>query len=133
MEMPEIIYVWPTNPESDCTADYFADKSNWNDAVTTPYHHSRIHQEVIRQRDELQAKLDKANNTGEIITAKLNDLESAFSKLCLTHSVKLEHLEKTKDCLGQISRMTTLPDHASNTMTLAAAHQRARTTLEEIE
>ena len=81
----------------------------------------------------MQAKLDKSNNTGEIITAKLNDLESAFSKLCLTHSVKLEHLEKAKDCLGQISRMTTLPDHASNTMTLVAAHQRARATLEEIE
>lgn len=43
-----------------------------------------------------------------------------------------DKLEKAKDCLGQISRMTTLPDHASNTITLVAAHQRARTTLGEL-
>lgn len=62
MEMPDTIYAWPTNPKSDVTADYFADKSNWNNTVTTTYHHDRVYQAVVRQRDELQAKLDKAKD-----------------------------------------------------------------------
>lgn len=61
--MPDIVYLFPdpisigdrgfTTIEPDKTCD---------GRDYSLYHHDRIHQEVIRQRDELKAKLDKAKD-----------------------------------------------------------------------
>lgn len=101
--------------------------------------------DVNKAHDRAEAKLDKAVSS---ISSMLDEIKSLMDKKDAlqkqvqrwedAHSEMIgevelrDKLEKAKDCLGQISRMTTFPDHASNTMTLVAAHTLARTTLEEL-
>lgn len=112
MEMPDVMFL-TDNGLSQIINGYrsevriaSSDKIN-NGGVE--YHHSRIVEALRNENEELKAKLD----------GLLNMIDKQ-------HSAHLElqaKMDKAKDALEQISRMSPFPDHKTNTMTLVACRE----------
>ena len=129
MEMPEkhIYYIKITEDVSDYDPE-FKPRADFGvileDAIMGEY--VRVAEDVSQEVEALKAENEELKAAVTMLEQKLRDVNKA-------HDRAEAKLDKARDCLGQISRMKTLPDHTSNTMTLVAAHQLARAILEEIE
>lgn len=107
------------------------------------YYHSRIVEALKAENDELKAwkkgaehaktELDleriRLQDIIRDLEAKLGGLLDIIDKQHTASLYLCDKLDKAKDVLEQISRMSPLPDHKSNTMTLVACREIASVAL----